>query len=285
MSLLKPADYLKSTGSDLIGMMHNSWSAKTECDTVSSCSDSIGVTNVGVSNSFRRLSIEEYEVRHTEDRVKLDYGQLNLCGREYEVDLLREAYKRVTYGASEVIFVHGKGGVGKTTLVETSLRNFVCDCDGYFVTGRFDEPRGSIEPYAALMSAFSDIVELIIANGELDGIREAMRASMGDDAIVLCKLIANLSTVAQLQATQKKDLGNSITNGNMASAFTRLKLLCRSFLKLVSTREHPICLFLDDLHHADDSSLEIIKTILSETISPTACSSAPFKKIDYQKIP
>ena len=60
----------------------------------------------------------------------------------------------------------------------------------------------------------------------------------------------------------------STSTSSSAFAFRRFQLLCRKLLRVLATPEHPIVLFLDDLHNADKASLEVLQSILQRDTAP-----------------
>jgi predicted ATPase len=50
-------------------------------------------------------------------------------------------------------------------------------------------------------------------------------------------------------------------------AFTRFKLLFRAFLRCVASAENPVVFFLDDLQWADPGSLEVLESLVTDTMS------------------
>ena len=50
-------------------------------------------------------------------------------------------------------------------------------------------------------------------------------------------------------------------------SFTQFKLLFRAFLRCVASPENPVIFFLDDLQWADAASLEVLKALLTDSLS------------------
>lgn len=104
-------------------------------------------------------------------------------GRGRELQHLRSAYQRVRdTGGSEVVFVQGQAGSGKTCLVETALRRHVLLGTGYYATGKFDQVCAR-DAYSALVAAFHEVCDLVLQGGEdvKDAVKQALVESLGDD--------------------------------------------------------------------------------------------------------
>ena len=55
-------------------------------------------------------------------------------GRKKEIKDIRDAFRRVCRGKAETVLISGEPGIGKTTLVNESLKEAASE-KGYFITG------------------------------------------------------------------------------------------------------------------------------------------------------
>lgn len=95
-------------------------------------------------------------------------------GPDAEIKLLQECVERVSVGSSELIFVSGPSGVGKSSLVE-SLRHGMEESDEYYlVSGKFDQYLRR-EPFSAISAAFGELVDLFQRHSKADEIVAALR--------------------------------------------------------------------------------------------------------------
>lgn len=192
----------------------------------------------------------------TLDRVQLNLHSMALIGRRKEYSLLKASYKRIQKGKhpSESVFISGLSGTGKSKLAESIREPVTLKRHGFFVSGKFDQLRN--EPYSALVEAFSDLCDLV--SQDTKTCQKIARALAGDTS-ALSKLIPNLSTVTG------SDPWDGITStASSQASFTQLRLACRKFLSAVASREHPVVLFIDDLHWADKESLDIIQSVITD---------------------
>ena len=116
-----------------------------------------------------------------------------LYGREKEKTLLLQAFRRVadkTTPSSEVVFVHGSSGAGKTALVQSMNKLSTDDRLGdegannfLFVAGKYDQQL-STDPYSALSIALSDLVKKVTTQNatSLYSIRTAILDSIDIDS-------------------------------------------------------------------------------------------------------
>lgn len=186
-------------------------------------------------------------------------AKIRLYGRNEEQHVLLKAYERASLGSSEVCFVSGASGVGKSSLVG-SLRDAVAaEGQGYFISGKYDHLHQV--PYSGIVAAFSDLIDLITQSGRIKRFCAYLEYLVGSDMIILTTLMTNLPLPEQMRK-QQQDGGP-----NMEQAFTRLKRLCRIFLQAASSSEHPILLLLDDLQWCDESSLAVLRALMEDTES------------------
>jgi predicted ATPase len=192
------------------------------------------------------------------ENLVMNFQQLDFCGREKERQLLSDAYTRTKQkGASpEVVLVHGLSGTGKTTLVRT-LQEPAAISNGYFVQGKWDQIQQN-EPFSGLVAAFSDLCDLVVQSDDfeerLDKIKEILQRS-GDD-----KLLANLFSHPDIFG----DVDTSADHAESSRTSNRLNTSFQALMTALSSPDHHIIIFLDDVQWADRYTLEVIKTIVSD---------------------
>ena len=121
---------------------------------------------------------------------------------------LRAAYDRASRGNSEVIFVSGVSGSGKSSLVESMREHVVTNTAGCFVSGKFDLLQTSKEPYSAIAAAFSDICDLILQSGNPMDERRAALVALGPESTILSRVVTNIShtTGANTRRSKMEDI-------------------------------------------------------------------------------
>jgi predicted ATPase len=191
-----------------------------------------------------------------------------LNGRDSELSQLESAYRRVCdphKGASEVVFVHGCTGTGKSALVQ-SLGNPILqvgDEEAYFVYGKFDVHNKN-DPFSALTSAFSDICDLIMQSNDVTDMKKNIKDALGNDTQVMISLISTLSMLIGESDQHSNAIISDEELPRSPQDFTRLKLKFRAFLRAVATAEHPVILVLDDVHLATTAGVDIVNALLTD---------------------
>jgi len=194
-------------------------------------------------------------------KIPLQFRQERLYGRETEVSQIQEAFCRVSSGQSEALFIDGFSGSGKTRLVQ-SLKTQVDVSGGYVVVRKFD----SISKERSLLgvvSAFNDLCILIKeknSSQDLDATAASLLEAFGSDIFVLARLLPNLSLIShRLKKTATYNCSD-VDQMNVQS----VSFVLQRFMRVVSSKSHPVMLFLDDLQWCDNSALTVIEGILSD---------------------
>lgn len=223
------------------------------------------ITVAASSNDSRSASIASSYNDSTGDpasHLRLSLCSLKLFGRDEQLQILLDAFESVCFTkSSKMCFIHGKSGVGKSKLAE-ALRDSVFEKGGLFVAGKFDQLSGNA-PHSALQAAFSDLCDLI-RDGYPD-ILGSLKKKLGDDVHVLEGMIPSLKHMGLSNETQSSHIGSddtSTTRLNAPSAYTRFKILCRTFLEATASEAHSVVIVLDDLQWADEASLGMIENLL-----------------------
>ena len=201
-------------------------------------------------------------------------GQLKmnkLYGRDHEVSLMRDAFSRVCTGDRVALFIGGFSGSGKTRLVE-SVMGSVNEC-GYVLRHKFDEKsRGG--PLLELITAFDRLCISIKSKASPEGqqnIINRLTGIFGADLSLLRKLLP----AAKVLVPDLKTFGEQrpvLDDANMN--IQSVCFILNHFLRAVSSKSHPVTIFLDDLQWCNNNNiaLDVIQHILcDESLGASCC--------------
>ncbi|MCM0589002.1 MAG: AAA family ATPase [Gloeotrichia echinulata CP02] len=182
-----------------------------------------------------------------------------LYGREGEVQTLLTAFERVCQGAREMMLVAGFSGIGKTAVLN-EIHKPIVHARGYFIKGKFDQFQRNV-PFSAFVQAFRDLMGQILSesDAQLQQWRSNILSALGDNAQVIIDVIPELERIIGNQPPVPELSGIAAQN--------RFNLLFQKFIKLLTSKEHPLVIFLDDLQWVDSASLKLIQLLMSETES------------------
>ena len=179
-----------------------------------------------------------------------------LYGRETEVQILLDAFGRVSLGATEMMLVSGYSGIGKTSIVN-EVHKPILAARGYFIAGKFDQFKRNI-PYAALIQAFQELVrQLLTESSELIAIwKENLLNALENNGQVIIDVIPEVELIIGKQP-EVPQLGSSESQNRFNRVF-------QQFIRVFCQPEHPLVIFLDDLQWADSASLKLIQLLVTD---------------------
>lgn len=179
-----------------------------------------------------------------------------LYGRHRQRDQLREAFSRAQEGGRLLLLLSGPPGSGKSALARELLAP-VTQAGGWLVTGCFDA-QGRERPYSAIIEAIAELVQQLLTRSadEVRRWQQMLQQAVGEDGQVLIDVLPQVSLLLGAQPPAQV-----IGPAEAERRFTRLM---RVFFRLLATRERPLVLLLDDLHHADAPSLRLLELLLAD---------------------
>ncbi|MEA5571638.1 protein kinase domain-containing protein [Calothrix sp. UHCC 0171] len=177
-----------------------------------------------------------------------------LYGREKNVEILLGTFERVRQGNIEVVFIDGDSGVGKTSLVNSIHKNIVIN-NSYLITGKYEESPIQT-PLAGFIEAIRNLIEQIEDETDLQirTWREKILSVLGNEGRILTDIIPELENI----------IGKQLEVPTLAdSEFqARFHFLLQKLIYVLATEEHPVVLFIDNLHWADDESLKFMRSLI-----------------------
>lgn len=182
-----------------------------------------------------------------------------LYGRKAEVQTLLNAFDRVANGATEIALVAGFSGIGKTAVVNEVHKPIVKQ-RGYFIKGKFDQLNRNI-PFSAFVQAFRDLMRQLLgsSDAQLAIWKAKILDAVGENGQVLIDVIPELEAIIGQQPPVPELSGSAAQN--------RFNLLFRKFVRVFTSKEHPLVIFLDDLQWSDFASLNLLKLLMEESES------------------
>jgi predicted ATPase len=171
-----------------------------------------------------------------------DAGRPPMVGRQHEWTALRTGFAEATTGRGLLLCVTGEPGLGKTTLVESFLDELAATgqtCS--LARGRCSERLAGTEAYLPFLEALDSLL-----HGERGAsIAQTMKLLAPTWYVQLAPLAADDPFLTRVLAEAKE------------ASQERRKRELGVFLHDVS-RQRPLVMFLDDIHWADPSSVDLL---------------------------
>jgi histidine kinase len=231
------------------------------------------------------------------NRCILSHCTNTLYGRDNEVQILNTSYDRlrqqqqqqqqnnniesISNTTSEFILIHGASGIGKSKLVDFSFLTTnpsTKDDDVFCISGIFDQRVHFHKPNAAYIDLLTSYVDQIKERKKIDSFRCILRQSpiTSDEIEVLVEMVPALSTLFDCKEsatdeahphTQEDGTTSFISCSRSNDVVNRFKSAMIKFLRIVATNTYPIVVVLEDIHRADESALNFLLSIISDTKS------------------
>lgn len=210
----------------------------------------------------KEQAINPFELRQKDYSSKLEINQ-QLYGRDAVMNTLLGCFQKVSSSTLELVLVSGYSGTGKSALVHEVHRP-ISEKKGNFIEGKFDQYQKSI-PYFAFKEALNGFINLALTEEEekLAHIRENILAAVGAEGRVLTEVLPKLESIIGEQPAIPELGGLEGQN--------RFIFIFRKFISAVSSKEHPLVIFIDDLQWADSGSLRILKSLMTDKDKESKC--------------
>ena len=184
-------------------------------------------------------------------------------GRQTERRSLRDVFERVNSGQSLLVCISGEPGMGKTTLVEDFLHDLTADHVSSIQIGR-----GRCSERLEGTGAYLPFLEAL----------EALLHSADSGSTVRAMKLLAPTWYTQLRTMSEESAGAAPPP---ATSLERLKRELVLFLQ-EATQLRPIVLFLDDLHWADASTVDLINYIASRFDSMRTLIIGTYRPVDLR---
>lgn len=218
----------------------------------------------GHSSASKRASFEWSDTSSTAESglstetLPLNFGNVDLIGRQQEVEELQAAYGRIrgADSSSEMILVREESGVGKTQLIQHALESFVEHRFGFYCSGKFDQYESVSRPYGVVSDIVTELSTILAAREDLDECRERLETAFtNDERKLLWRFIPAIGDI----------LGEGIEScaeePMSEFAYRRFALVLRTFLGVVATERAPVVVFFDDIQWADAGSRDLVSRL------------------------
>lgn len=205
------------------------------------------------------LGQDHYDVAFTlaemEHRIdtKID-GKL--YGRDTEKQLLERAFQRSALGESQIVFLVGASGMGKSSLAKTIMEQ-VFYVKGYFVEGKFD-PLKKQHTFEPIVAPFRELLKQVYLAGETE-VEQFKLGIKHVDLIIMDSLLQLIPELSWFIEPTSKIIDDREQAKQQIYSYIFASL--QKILSIFSIEKRPIVFFIDDLQWADDMVIDLFKKI------------------------
>lgn len=218
---------------------------------------------LGLSTDLQRIidmlegtgSVDTFEIALSDFSGRFHIHE-QLYGRDAEIKLLYNSFDYVSSGQSELILIGGFSGTGKSSLVKEIYRP-VTEKNGLFLEGKFDQFQKGL-PYFAIIHAIDTFVNGLLTEHQdvIETYKMSIQSALGEEGKVLTDIVPDLELIIGKQADVPEIGGTEAQN--------RFNYVFRKFINAISTAEHPVVFFVDDVQWSDSASLDLISSIMTD---------------------
>ncbi|RJP76512.1 MAG: GAF domain-containing protein [Desulfobacteraceae bacterium] len=191
----------------------------------------------------------------SEDLPEQIHISQKLFGRENEFSQMMEIFERIRNGSAELLLISGFPGIGKSRLVH-EMDKQIAEATGYFGIGKYD-PFQKNFPYSAIIQAFQEVIRQILTESanRIQSWEIKLREALGSHGQIMINVIPEIELIIGPQPPAPEM--------SPPDAQNRFHQMFERFIQAFAQKEHPLVIFLDDIHWIDSASLKLIERILS----------------------
>ncbi|MFC1617179.1 AAA family ATPase [Candidatus Margulisiibacteriota bacterium] len=203
-------------------------------------------------NEKKEMKISSYGKKDFSGSFKVSQ---KFVGRQSELLVLKDCFNNVLNGKTEIAFVFGDPVAGKTFLVK-QIRQEIIPKNGFFIEAEAQEFDFNI-PYKAINNAFGNFIKQLQRESaeQFNYWREKILEAVGPNAQLIINIIPELETIIGKQPELSKLNPDKENN--------RFMLTSNNFLKVFASKEHPLVIFIDNLHWCDLPSIKWIENLIT----------------------
>lgn len=152
-------------------------------------------------------------------------------------------------------------GSGKSKLVESVLES-INIAGGYVISQKYDPMQSQERPLSVVISALNQLPLLMLKKllpEEIEAMTNEFLDVFGPYISMLVQVIPNIAILLPQLAERLTD-----SHADNQLNFYNLHFILLLFMRVTSSRDRPVLLFLDDLQWSSNSALDLIYAILSD---------------------
>jgi tetratricopeptide (TPR) repeat protein len=228
-------------------------------DMVAGVPKDLGDLAVGMLHAHPNHRLGDSEILRVLSSPAAQHAMTSIwIGRERELAILRDVWKHVLDGRTEIAFIVGRSGVGKTALAEQFLGLIRRSDQAIILRGRcYENESVAYRGFDSLVDALAEYLKSLAAH-EVERILPL-------DSEALCQLFPVLSQVPGMQSQRhrKRVVGYDAIQQRRIGIDALRELLSRL------SRYVSLVLFIDDLQQGDEETAAVFRDLLFSDSAPS----------------
>ncbi|RUP47930.1 hypothetical protein BC936DRAFT_145161, partial [Jimgerdemannia flammicorona] len=165
---------------------------------------------------------------------------------------------------TEIIAIHGPAGVGKSTLANRAVQSQARD-NGYVATAKFDNRQQT--PYGCILQCISLIFKQLLTESEeeIAHFHKVLRNSLGAQLVNIRLIMDLVPELRPILGDMGIELMPEVEQLSSVESRARFHGIFIEIIRIISNWKM-LTLFLDDIHQADEPSLDLVITLISAKI-------------------
>ncbi|MBC7530237.1 MAG: protein kinase [Oligoflexus sp.] len=218
------------------------------------------------------------------DRLNILPSSVPMVGRQEDFETLISNYSAIAKdtGRSRLVVVRGAGGTGKTRLMK-EFRGYLSKNKIRYISTSFSRHENNL-PFNALANGFNEYLVHVYKTQptEAEEIRRKVKTLLGPTGKILASVVQGLKpyllkdSSGLPQITTELDLDREGDFADFSKAFS-------DFTRCLANESEPVAFFFDDMHWADDKSLDLIDRFLSYNNSQRFLLIISYRTIGVQQ--
>lgn len=228
--------------------------AKNAEDRYQSMAGLLSDLNLVLDLELSKTQIKKFKPGLQDISSRLTISQ-KLYGRTSEIKTLEAAYQHAIQGEKVLLTLSGQSGVGKSILCQELYRK-ISGNKGFFLSGSFDVMDRQT-PYLAFEKAFRQFADWLLINSP--EVQKTWADRIKKETKGLGRILFDLAPNLELILGDQPELLplNGFENQQ------RLQFAINAFIQSIAREESPLVIFLDDYQWANEASVELLKSFLS----------------------
>jgi PAS domain S-box-containing protein len=202
----------------------------------------------------KKETISDFSIAQNDISSNFTISQ-KLYGREMEKQKLFESFNNVCIDRKELTILTGTSGTGKTSVVR-EIHHQIIRKRGFYTEGKFNKFSVN-SPYSGIIEALHSLTQQLLTENKekLEELGKQIVEHLPASGQIMVDFIPEIEHIIGKQAP--------LENISAEERLNRFSLSFVKFIQAITSKQHPLVIFLDDIQWVDKSSLNLLESLLT----------------------